>query len=206
MSRVSDRERKGCYNEGARQLRQAATCWSPMTNQPSNDIASLVHALESAVRELATLRFEEEFIGELGRPCTQAQLDTVQHDFGRVLPPSYRAFLELHNGWMAFMGEAALLSVEDRHSPWFAARVEGIRAHLREFNDPDVLSHGFLLVVHPDVSSLLYLDKTKPTEGGEYETVYYSLTAGEYARYPSFKAFLEYWLETTQKQIADERG
>lgn len=172
----------------------------------TTEIQQLLERLMAALRRLSELQYDDDDIGELGPPCTKEQIRLVTEDFGMPLPPSYEAFLRLHNGWTDFMGEAPLLRVEDRHEAWYARRVQGIREHLASFGDPDFLAHGFLLAVHPDVSSLLYIDRSRPTGNGEFETVYHSLRDGEYSRHPSFAAFLEYWLASTEEQIAREEG
>ena len=60
--------------------------------------------------------------------------------------------------------------------------------------------------LHPDVSDVAYFDKTKPTGGGELETVYTSLRSGEWGRFPSFKAFLEAIVDFTNNEIAAEKA
>jgi hypothetical protein len=177
-----------------------------MNTKIDPSIQSLVEKLKNAMQRLNVLRFDEDDPSELGLPCNETQISTVRTDLGMPLPPSYEEFLRLHNGWTEFLGEAPLLSAEDRSSSWYFSRVQGIREHLNSFGDPDFLLNGFLILVHPDVSSLLYLDKGRPTAEGELEVVYYSLRDGEYERYPSFKGFLESWLLSLKKEIAEEES
>jgi len=172
----------------------------------NSDMQHLVSELHGAFGRLELLQFDEDYAGALGAPCSAAQLDVAARDLGRELPPSYRGFLELHNGWTDFIGEAGLLAVEDRHSDWFQRRVKGIRDHLNSFGDPDFVPHAFFILVHPDVSTVLFLDMSGPTSGGELEVVEYCLKEGELDRYPSFEAYLKERLEETERFIADEEG
>ena len=172
----------------------------------NSDMQNLVSELHGAFCRLEILRFDEDYTGVLGKPCSAAQLGAAAQDLGRDLPPSYRAFLEFHNGWTDFIGEAALLAVEDRHTEWFQRRLVGIRDHLKSFGDPDFVPHAFFLLVHPDVSTVLFLDKNSPKPGGELEVVEFCLRDGELGRYPSFEEYLRRRLQETEQFIVDEEG
>jgi hypothetical protein len=155
----------------------------------------LVEQLAGAMQQYTVLQFRDDYPGEPGPPSTEAELATVRADLGRPLPPSYEAFLRLHNGWTDFIGEAPLLRAQDRHEPWFARRLARVRAHLTEFDMAGLPEHAFLVVLHPDVSTLVYIDTSGPTRDGEFETVEYDIREDEQERHPSFRALLESRLE-----------
>ncbi|MGH1348996.1 MAG: SMI1/KNR4 family protein [Nannocystales bacterium] len=170
------------------------------------DVQTLVSELRGAFSRLEVLMFDEDYAGILGEGCSSAQIDEASRALGRALPPSYQAFLEMHDGWTDFIGEAPLLAVEDRRGDVFKRRVKEIGDHLRSFGDHDFVPHAFFLLAHPDVSTVLYLDKEKPTEGGELELVEYSLRENELGRYSSFAEYLKGRLKVTQRLIAREEG
>jgi len=165
----------------------------------------LIEKLADAMNRYEILAFDEDDYRELGKPCTAAQLAMAEQDLGQPLPPSYRAFLELHNGWTDFIREAPILAVEARHKPWFRRRAKEIRCHLKEFNDPPFISFGFLILAHPDVSTVLYLDKTKPTGNGELEVVAHCLRQGELGRHPSLEGYFRHHLAMYEKMIEEEK-
>lgn len=167
---------------------------------------TLITELYDAFSRLELLQFDEDYIGELGAPCSPEQIATAVQDLGQPLPPSYGAFLALHNGWTDFIGEAPLLAVEDRGSAQYQRRVKGIGEHLRSFEMHDFVPHSFFILAHPDVSTVLYFDKLKPTGGGELEMVEHSLREGELGRYPSFEAYLREVLSVTERLIVAEEG
>jgi len=165
----------------------------------------LIAKLADAMNRYEILAFDEDDYRELGKPCTAAQLAMAEQDLGQSLPPSYRAFLELHNGWTDFIREAPVLAVEARHKPWFRRRAKEIRDHQRSFDNPDFLKHGFLILAHPDVSTVLYLDKTKPTGNGELEVVAHCLREGEFGRYPNLEAYFQDHLADYERMIEEEK-
>ena len=71
----------------------------------------------------------------LGEPSTKLQMEMVSKRLGIQLPPSYAAFLGLHNGWMDFVGTAMLLPAEEYDQPWVASRISRIRSPFKEFFD-----------------------------------------------------------------------
>src|ERR1700730_9134301 len=49
----------------------------------------------------------------LGPPASETQLARLEERLSRRLPPSYRSFLLLHNGWRMFSGTMDLLTIEE---------------------------------------------------------------------------------------------
>ena len=82
------------------------------------DLQKLIHELAEVKREYSRLAFDEEDRMMLGEPASPSQIAKLERRLGKPLPPSYRAFLELHNGWELFDGGLNLLSVEDQDSEW----------------------------------------------------------------------------------------
>ncbi len=90
-----------------------------MTNaKVIQQVNRVVSELLAARKELSRLSEEEEIGEKLGLPASAAQIAKVKKLLGKPLPPSYQAFLELHNGWDEFEGDAKILSAEDLNSDW----------------------------------------------------------------------------------------
>jgi hypothetical protein len=166
----------------------------------------VVDTLFRAKQRLQELQYDEDLPQELGSPATDAQLQSLVSELGGPLPPSYEAFLRLHDGWTEFDGGAQILSTEERKKNWVLERLAGIKAHLKSFGDDPVLDDAFIVVLGVDESNFTYFDKTKRLENGELEVVHYDLEDGEYGRYPSFLAFLEDALSDTEAMIEEEEG
>jgi SMI1 / KNR4 family (SUKH-1) len=90
------------------------------------DLQKLIHELAEAQREYDRLVSDEEDEHALGPPASPKQVAKLEDIVGKPLPPSYRAFLELHNGWDDFAGGAKLLSVEDHGRAWVKKRVKDL--------------------------------------------------------------------------------
>src|SRR3954453_21247224 len=95
-------------------------------------LETLIRELMEAMLEYDRLAFDEERPHELGPPASPKQIAKLEGILGKSLPPSYRAFLELHNGWSHFDGGAKLLAVEDHESKWAKERLQ---AFARGFED-----------------------------------------------------------------------
>jgi hypothetical protein len=82
-------------------------------------LTDLIDRIQGAVKEgyearsayYASIDLEDE--QELGGPTPEAQLVKLENGLGRCLPPSYRTFLSLYNGWRMISGAIDLLSVEE---------------------------------------------------------------------------------------------
>lgn len=82
----------------------------------AQDLTALV---KQAVRDgvAARSRFyaslQEPDEQELGAAATPEQLSAAERTLGTALPPSYKAFLMLHNGWKMVTASMDLFSIED---------------------------------------------------------------------------------------------
>jgi hypothetical protein len=56
-------------------------------------------------------------------PATEAELRAFEKKLGSPLPPSYRRFLELHNGWQCFWGGTWIGGVTGKAKRWVDARL-----------------------------------------------------------------------------------
>jgi SMI1 / KNR4 family (SUKH-1) len=167
-------------------------------------LRQLIEQLAEALHTYDRLAFDEEYEHELGEPCSPQQLAVLQEKLGRPLPPSYRAFLELHNGWADFAGDAKLLAVEDHQSEWVADRLADMEELFPEFNQENPFEQGALpVLLGEDSDQVLYLDPRTARRDGEMDFVVLDITTEE-RRFPDFTSFLFYKLDLLQQMIDNQ--
>src|SRR5688572_16623494 len=168
---------------------------------PENTLELLIREIADAKRKYDQLVFGEERPRTLGLPADPAQLDALEQHLGRALPPSYRAFLELHNGWDEFSGGSKLLAVEDHGRDWVCERI-AYWDDLFEDDSVNPFQRGCLPVLFgEDENHFLVLDPHTAREDGEMEFIDLDYTE-ELARYSTFNEFLRHDLEITRRLIA----
>jgi hypothetical protein len=166
-----------------------------------NTLAQLIRELAEAKRKHDQLAGYEERPRTLGPPASPAQLAALEQRFGHALPPSYRAFLELHNGWDEFSGGSKLLAVEDHGRDWVRERIAYWDA-LIEDDAANPFRCGCLPVLFgEDENHFLVLDPRTVRDDGEMDFVDFDYTV-EFVRYPTFTEFLRDDLEITRRLIA----
>jgi hypothetical protein len=166
-----------------------------------NTLDSLVRELQDAKREYDRLAFDEERSRTLGPPAGAVQLATLERRLGHALPPSYRAFLELHNGWDEFSGGSKLLAADDHGREWVSERIAYWDA-LFEDDSVNPFKHGCLPVLFgEDENHFVVIDPRTVRSDGEMDFIDYDYTV-EFARYPTFTHFLAHDLDVTRELIA----
>jgi len=170
------------------------------------EIEKLVDKLADARREYDRLAFDEEEPQELGAPAPPARIAAFEKKLGITLPPSYRAFLELHDGWAEFDGEAKLLAIEDQDSAWVKKRTKALGEHFAEEDEENPFEAGCVpIMVGPTERNFAVLDPRKPRKDGEMDIVTYDL-AEEEDRFKDFAAYLKDQLKVTKELIDEERS
>jgi hypothetical protein len=168
-------------------------------------LKGVVQQLIEKQKELAKLTEDEEASLQLGRPCSPRQLARVEQALGKPIPPSYRAFLELYDGWDDFEGDAKILGSDDVGAAWVKSRIAKKGALFIEFTKKNPLaSFGFPIFLGPTSSRLAVLDTRKVDGEGEMPVITYDYTKKE-DEYASFTAFLEGELETVDDLIKDAK-
>ena len=168
-------------------------------------LQSLISELLEALRRRDQLLFDEKYPHELGEPCSPRQIAGLERILGKPLPPSYRAFLELHNGWKKFVGGARLLAVEDQESAWVKKRLEDLDTLFFEDEEAEnPFKHGAIpVLLGEDESSFLVLDPRVVRQNGEMDFVQFDLTEEE-RRFEDFSSFLQHKLNLTREIIDDQ--
>lgn len=168
-------------------------------------LAKLLDELSAMKRELDRLVFDEEYPHELGQPCSPQQIAALEATVGRPLPPSYRAFMELHNGWSDFAGGAKLLAVEDHRAVWVAERVKSLGFLFQEFEPRDAFKHGAIpILLGKKDQSFMVLDPSTVRPDGEMDFISFHLTQEEH-RFDSFFSFLLHDADLTRRLIEQEK-
>jgi len=178
-------------------------------NVHKKDLVKLIDQLVEIKREYSRLAFDEEDQTKLGPPATPQQIARLEKKLGTPLPPSYRAFLELHNGWEHFDGSENLLSVEDQDSEWVKECLKMVKmAYLavdEEERHENPLEHGAIPIrMGEGEPAYLILDPRKVRKDGEMEFIEYEY-AEKTKRFKDFISFLRNDLKVERQLLEEEK-
>jgi hypothetical protein len=169
------------------------------------DLSVLIHELDAALCEYDDLVFDEVIPHRRGKPATPAQLAKLGHRLGAPLPPSYRAFLELHNGWIDFSGESKILSVQDHGSEWVQDRLDDIGELCDEEGVDNWFEHGALpVLLGEDTEDVLLVDPRTARNDGEMDFIALDIIEEE-RRFATFTDFLRHKLDLLRRLIDKHR-
>ncbi len=171
----------------------------------SGTLEELVQKLVDAQSEYDRLTLDEEEPHELGPPALPGQIAKLESILGKPLPPSYRAFLELHNGWSDFSGGAKLLAIEDHERPWVKRRIRKLGDLLFGDDSKNPFVQGAIpILLGEEENSYLVLDPRSVRKSGEMKFVRYDY--GQVERtFKDFTSFLRDELDLMLSLIEDER-
>ncbi|MEM9458375.1 MAG: SMI1/KNR4 family protein [Myxococcota bacterium] len=155
------------------------------------DMKKTVAELRDAMQEEHLREYDEDSPQELRPPATDEQIRKLAKRFGGRIPPSYEAFLRLHNGWMSFSGNAMLLPADEHDEPWVAERLAWFRKLLADDNEDDILDDSVVVMLGPDEPDFVVIDLSERSDDGECEVVHFDLKDGELSRSDDFVEFLE---------------
>ncbi len=132
----------------------------------------------------------------LGAPASVAALTALEQRLGRALPPSYRGFLELHDGWEMASGDMNLLSTSQMAESPYAGKIQKFHADCKKYKDP-VGVRGLVIGYSDTTPTRLLLDPERIDAAGEWTLVVHHL--GEEETSESFLA----WLEASVEEFND---
>jgi hypothetical protein len=175
------------------------------------DLIELVTALRDVQTEILRLAPFRD-IGLVPNPGASTQaIDTVEQRLGLALPPSYRAFLELYDGWPRCFDGATLLGTaclgnrmyEDFARAAFAAAETpeptlGPPSRRRLF--PSIIPFG----VDQQATTLFAFNPEVTSANGEYEVIAWINELG--VRRESFPSFLELLVELAEYELEGHRS
>lgn len=147
-------------------------------------------------------------LGLIPNPAASAvALAKVEQRLGRPLPPSYRAFLELHDGWPRFFDGASLLGTANlglrQYEDLARAVFEAAETPVPELGPPSRPRARTLIPFGADLegTTLFAFNPAVTQPDGEYEIIAWINEIG--VRQPTFRAFLEFILDLGQQDLAD---
>lgn len=166
-------------------------------------IQFVVGELHDTLRKLHVRDFDGDDPQVLFPGATDSDIHAVADLIGAPVPPSYAAFLRLHNGWDAYNGGAKLLTAGEQSAPWVHERLEEMREVLEGNGDEAVLTNAFPVMLGDEESVFVVLDLSKRDEHGELQVVHWDLDEGEVGTSDSFLDFLEDELEAALDDLDD---
>jgi hypothetical protein len=169
------------------------------------------HDLLITIRETHTeISWLQPFrdLGLIPNPAaSEVALARAEERLGRCLPPSYRAFLALHDGWPRFFDGASLLGTAHlghrKYEDLARAAFEAAETPIPDLGPPTRPRARNLIPFGADLegTTLFAFNPASVGADGECEVIAWVNELG--VRQPSFSAFLEWILEMGQQDLAD---
>jgi predicted DNA-binding WGR domain protein len=140
--------------------------------------------------------------------ASEREIAAHEKQLGRKLPPSYRHFLRMHNGWLGYWGDSALLGVP---KPYNAPYWRYIKRDLRDSDGyldeddegPDYFHAADVIPISCDLNGgFVAFDMTRINKRGEPSIIDCMRTNGCVDnRFDDFVAFLELRISCAKKWI-----
>ncbi len=169
------------------------------------------HDLLLKIREIHTeISWLQPFrdLGLIPNPAaSEVALSRVEERMGRPLPPSYRAFLRLHDGWPRFFDGASLLGTANiglrQYEDLARAVFEAAETPVPDLGPPTRPRARTLIPFGADLegTTLFAFNPAVSGPDGEYEVIAWVNEIG--VRQPSFAAFLDWILDLAEQDLAD---
>jgi len=126
---------------------------------------------------------DETFEGALGAPCSTEEIDALEAELGKTLPPTYRAFLSLYSHWLGVpgCGGADLLGPKEHRDPHVRKTLGWKSDFFTEFEgaDNNPLAKGAIPLAVGDDRNMILLEEPRRADG-ELQIVHYYLTEEEH--------------------------
>jgi len=150
-------------------------------------------------------------LGLIPNPAaSETAIARAESRLGRALPPSYRAFLALHDGWPRFYDGASLLGSASlghrQYEDLARAAFEAAETPLPDLGPPVRPRSRDLIPFGADLegTTLFAFNPRVCGADGEYEVIAWMNEIG--VRQPSFAAFLEFILDLGREDLAEVAG
>jgi len=124
----------------------------------------------------------------LGPPTSIEDIDLLEKACGHKLPPSYRAFLELHNGWRMINGVSDLLSVQEMLTGPTAAKIREWQTFMAQEGEA-ALAEGLVVGFGTIAPVRIVLDFSHIDDANECKLIHSDKI--DYFEYDSFIQWLE---------------
>lgn len=133
----------------------------------------------------------QTFEEALGAPASASEVDELEMFLRRRLPPSYRAFLSLYNGWHGVpgCGGADLLGAAGHRDPHVQNTLRWKSDMFNEFEASNPIEAGAIPLAIGDDRNMILLEGPARADG-EMDVVKYYLT-GEEGRFSDLLAYFQ---------------
>jgi hypothetical protein len=171
------------------------------------DLHDLLITIRETHTEISWLQPYRD-LGLIPNPAaSEVALARAEERLGRALPPSYRAFLALHDGWPRFFDGASLLGTAHlghrKYEDLARAAFEAAETPVPDLGPPTRPRARTLIPFGADLegTTLFAFNPAVVGPDGECEVIAWVNELG--VRQPSFRAFLEWILDMGQQDLAD---
>lgn len=139
---------------------------------------------------------------KLNPPAQEAEISAFENWIGISLPPSYRMFLSLHNGWQCFEGGTHLISLDQQRRGEYAEWIKKLKSSAWEEGSAVLITGIFIGVQLNEVGGYI-LDISKTDDRSEMEII--NQEYDEVDRYSDFVDFLQKTAEDLEGLINEEK-
>ena len=186
-------------------------------------LKELVAELDGMRRRLMELRGKNP--GDRARyilhpPAGDAEIDAEERRTGFPYPPSYRAFLKLHNGWLGFWPDWSLVGVARKDTSAMhkdvkntcsllstvATREQRDKLPEEEKTDPRTILITNHAVLATDFNGSVLLFDRNRVKAGEPEVAWVHYVMHVERRWPDFEALLNDAIADTRANVEKEGG
>lgn len=164
----------------------------------------LVAQLLEAKRELDMLTLDEDMTDPPSKPATEKDIARFEKKCGFPIEPSYREFLLMHDGWIDFDGDAAILGTRGSNEEWFEDTLEMVWEVFEDFGDENPADDAVAVVLGEDTNNYLFM--WPPQEGSDGKATFKEYEDGKLTReYADFDEYLIEFLKSLRHSIEVER-
>ena len=133
-------------------------------------------------------------------PATEDEISELEELVGKQLPPSYRCFLQIHNGWKMIDGSPDFFSVMEVLKYNSSKAFEELKNNALERGDEYVLD-CVVIGAQENGPDVYLLNPHKVSGSGEWELIEYEKADQE--RYKDFLTFLRVTEKEYRESISD---
>ena len=136
-------------------------------------------------------------------PASEEEIRNYERDLGLTLPKTYRAFLELHNGYRGLTIPGNVLSLQSvRPGGDVYPKIKEWKTETARYGSAEVLD-GIVIASMSQPSQWVYLDPNRPSSEGELTVVNWESDSSE--EFPDLVEFFERLIRYCQFVIEDAK-
>jgi hypothetical protein len=173
------------------------------------DFRILLRDIRRVQREILQIAPYRDFGLAPNAGATGADIAAAEKRLGRALPPSYREFLMLHDGWSRFYDGASLLGTaslgQRSHADAARSTFEAAETPVPDYGPPSRTRPRLLIPfgIDPGATTLFVFNPAHVDSRGEMEVIAWVNEIG--LRRSSFREFLDMICELCQAELDSAR-